>query len=170
MLRIAVWAVIVLVALACAVVAIGYLLPKDHVASREAVVPAPADRVFAVIIDVARYPEWRPDVSAVDGVSAAPLRWTEHGANGDIPYEVREQRPPERLVMAISDSSLPFGGTWTYELAPAAGGTRVVITERGEVRNPVFRFMSRLVFSQTATIERYLGALAGRVRTASQVR
>lgn len=162
--RILLWTVVVLIVLACAVVVAGYLLPEDHVASRDAVVRAPADKVYAVIGDAARYAEWRPDVKAVEVLSTVPLRWKERGSTGEITFELREQHPPDRLVAAIADPSLPFGGTWTYELTPVAGGTRVVITERGEIRNPVFRFMSRFVFSQTATMEKYLAALAERVR------
>ena len=63
--------------------------------------------------------------------------------------------------MRIADPDLPFGGTWTYELKPDGGGTQLVITERGEVYNPIFRFMSRFVFSHTATMERFVASLKG---------
>jgi hypothetical protein len=69
---------------------------------------------------------------------------------------VTERQPPRRLVTRIADQSLPFGGTWTYELTPAGSGTRLTITEHGTVFNPVFRFMSRFVFGHAATIERFL--------------
>jgi hypothetical protein len=72
------------------------------------------------------------------------------------------------MVVRIADPDLPFGGTWTYELKQEESGTRVTITERGEVYNPIFRFMSRFVFSHTATLERYLAAL--RARAAQQPR
>ena len=61
--------------------------------------------------------------------------------------------------MRIADPELPFGGTWTYELKPEGTGTRLVITERGEVYNPIFRFMSRFVFSRTATMEKMVADL-----------
>ena len=89
-------------------------------------------------------------------VRADPPRWVEHGSNGDIAFESVERDPPRRLVTRIADRSLPFGGTWTYELTPAGSGTRLRITEHGEVFNPVFRFMSRFVFGHTATIDRFL--------------
>jgi hypothetical protein len=63
-------------------------------------------------------------------------------------------------VTKIADPDLPFGGTWTYELTPApGGGTRLAITERGNVKNVVFRFMSRYVFGYTATLDGFLRAL-----------
>jgi hypothetical protein len=42
-------------------------------------------------------------------------------------------------------------------------GSRVRITERGEVRNVIFRFMARFVFGYTATMETYLKDLGGKL-------
>ena len=53
----------------------------------------------------------------------------------------------------IADRSLPFGGTWTYEITAEAGGSALRITEEGEVYNVIFRFMARFVFGYTATME-----------------
>ena len=43
--------------------------------------------------------------------------------------------------------------------APEAGGTRLTITEDGFVKNPVFRLLSKTVFSPTASLERFLADL-----------
>ncbi len=42
-------------------------------------------------------------------------------------------------------------------------GTRLTITENGEVYNPIFRFMSRFVFGHTATMDQFLSDLKKRV-------
>ena len=73
--------------------------------------------------------------------------------------EVSGEEPPRRLVTRIADEDLPFGGTWTYRLEPDGGGTRVTITEDGEVYNPVFRFVSRFVMGHDATLRTYLDDL-----------
>jgi hypothetical protein len=73
-----------------------------------------------------------------------------------------ESVPPQRLVSRIADERLPYGGTWTYELAPAGDGTRLTITERGEIYNPVFRFVARFVMGHTATMNGVLRALGAR--------
>ena len=70
---------------------------------------------------------------------------------------------PVHLLTKIDDRSLAFGGTWSHDLVPSGTGTTVTITERGEVYNPLFRFMSRFVFGHTATMEGFLGALAVRM-------
>jgi hypothetical protein len=58
---------------------------------------------------------------------------------------------------------LPFGGTWTFDVAAAPGGTSLTITEDGEVYNPIFRFMSKTVFSPYKTIDTYQADLRRRL-------
>jgi hypothetical protein len=147
------------------VVVLGYLLPVSHVASSEATFSSgPAD-VFAAIADVERYTEWRRDLSQVTVLSAAPkIRWKESSSNGDITFEVEESTPPNRLRVRIADRSLPFGGSWTYEVTPSGSGTRLRITEHGEVYNPIFRVASRFVFGHTAAMDKFLRDLAGKLR------
>jgi len=41
-----------------------------------------------------------------------------------------------------------------------SGQCQLTIVERGKVRNPFFRFMSRFIFGHGATIENYLSSLA----------
>lgn len=161
-------ALIAIAALIAIVIVVGYALPVAHVATREATIPAPPDKVFAAIADVDRYAAWRADVASVDVVSRAPaLRWVETDRRGDkIAFEVVESQPPLKRVTRIADPSLPFGGTWTYELRADGAGTLVVITEHGEVYNPVFRFMSRFVFGHTSTMETFLNELRSRAVSA----
>ncbi len=137
---------------------IGLALPVGHQASRSADIPASPAEVFALIRDVERYPQWRSgvtDVAVVDRTTELP-RFRETGDFGPIVFRMEQADPPTFLRTRIDDPDQPFGGTWTYVLVPAAGGTRLTITEDGEVYNPLFRFLSRFVFSQTATIETYL--------------
>jgi uncharacterized protein YndB with AHSA1/START domain len=147
------------------VVAIGWLLPQAHVATRRARFAQPPERVFAIITDFAQIPSWRSDVSRVELLPPqnGQTVFREHAGHDAITYRVEQIEPPRRLVVRIADPSLPFGGAWFYELQPAADGAELTITERGEVYNPVFRFMSRFVFSHHATIDRYLRALGAKL-------
>jgi uncharacterized protein YndB with AHSA1/START domain len=159
-----------LVAVIVVIVAIGYLLPQGHVATRERTYRATPDAVFAAITTPASYPEWRSGVKKVEMLPSVggKTSFKESGSDGDITFVIDEAVPPRRVVSRIADKSLPFGGSWTYELAPAAEGTRLSITENGEVYNPLFRFMSRFVFGHTATIDKYMDDLERRVATASR--
>jgi hypothetical protein len=163
MLKLAVIAVAILFVLALVVVAVGYALPVAHAASRQASLAQRPDAVFATLTDVDHFADWRGDVTKVDVLSTEPLRWREHGRNGEITFVVMESVRPVHLLTRIDDRGLPFGGSWSYDLVPNGAGTTVTITERGEVYNPVFRFMSRFVFGHTATMDAFLAALAKRV-------
>ena len=164
MLRILILVVGVLVALILLLIAIGYALPINHVATREARLAAPPERVFSVLRDVEKFPTWRSDVKSTEVLATTPaLRWRERGDN-DITFEMETVEAPGKIVTRIVDKRLPFGGSWTYNLSPEGGGTRLVITENGEVYNPLFRFMSRFVFGHTATIDKFLEDLGRHVR------
>ena len=160
MLRILVWIVVGVVLAIALVTVMGYALSQDHVASMTRLVELTPERVFVRITDVERYPEWRKDVDRVEVLSATPVRWREHSDGDAITFEIVQAVPDEKVVSRIADPNLPFGGTWTYELRRDGQGTRVTITERGSVYNPIFRFMSRFIFGHTATVEAYLDALA----------
>ncbi len=69
---------------------------------------------------------------------------------------------PARLVTRIADERLPYGGTWTYEVEEDAGGSRVTITEDGEIYNPIFRVVSRFFLGYHATQRSYLRALGAK--------
>ncbi|HSB11125.1 MAG TPA: SRPBCC family protein [Blastocatellia bacterium] len=151
----------VIAALIALIAIIGSLMPKGHTASRTTLINKPPEVVWQAITDCAAFPQWRDDVKSVE---VLPDRdghtvWREHGKNGKITLEAIETSPPSRLVLRIADPDLPFGGTWTYEVQPAQGGSRITITENGEVYNPIFRFVGRVFISQSATIETYLKAL-----------
>jgi hypothetical protein len=160
----------VVVALVVVVLVVGALLPVAHTATRSIRLGrAPAD-VWALVSDVAGAPAWRTDVSRVELLPPRDGRmaWREISSQGAIPYEAELWRAPAgavpgRFVTRITDRSLPFGGGWTIDVAPDGAGTRVTITERGEVYNPLFRVVSRYVMGHAATIDGYLRALGARV-------
>ncbi len=164
------WAGIVilcLILLVGIVALIGFSLPPEHVASRSATINRPAADVWRTITGVEEFPAWRPSVKTVQVLGRTPLRWREDGSNGALTLEAIEIREPNRLVTEIADKNLPFGGRWVYELRPVTGQgpdrTEVTITEHGEVYNPIFRFVSRFIMGQTATIEAYLSDLERRL-------
>ena len=159
----------VLIAVVLLVVAVGYALPVKHTATRETVVPADTATVFTVIATPTEFPQWRRGVKSVEMLSPVDGKpsFREVGGDGTITYVYDEVVPGKRLVSRIADKSLPFGGSWTFELTPANAGTRVSITENGEVYNPVFRFVSRFIFGHDHTIARYLEDLEARVSSSA---
>jgi uncharacterized protein YndB with AHSA1/START domain len=134
-MRIVVILLAVVVGLGLVVVLVGFMLPAKHEATVSAVVPAAPEAVWAVLIDPASYPKWRGDVTSVEmlPVDAGRMAWREEGKNGAISYAVEQAEPPRRLVTRITDKGLPFGGSWEYAIAGEGAGSRVRITDLGEV-------------------------------------
>lgn len=141
---------------------VGSLLPRDHMATVTVELRSPPERVWALIADFEGTARWRRDVQNVS-LEARPgtaVRFLETSKSGTVGFEVVAQSAPLHQVVRVLDEDQPFGGTWTWELAPANGGTRLTITEAGFVKNPISRAIGRLFWSPTATIERYLEDLA----------
>jgi uncharacterized protein YndB with AHSA1/START domain len=140
---------------------VGLLLPRNHHASREKIVAAPPQAVWDAITGIERFPSWRKDVKHVQSLPDQDGRkmWFEDGASGKLTFVIDRAEPPRVLVTRLADPKLPFGGKWTYELAPVTNGTRVRISEDGEIYNPLFRFMARYIFGYEGTIGSYLAAL-----------
>lgn len=156
------WTFVVLAGALVLITVIGWLLPKEHTVTREARFHQPPEAIWKTITDIDTMPAWRRGLKSVKHLpdqNGLPA-WVETLDSGVIPLETLSSQPPSRLVTRIADPKLPFGGTWTYEIAPAAGGSVLRITENGEVYNPIFRFLSRFVFGQSATIETYLKSMA----------
>lgn len=148
----------ILGALVLLVLVIGWSLPVRHTATSEATINTSAGPLYSLITDVEHYHEWRSSVDRSERLadSAGKTRFREFGSNGTILFEVESAQPDKRVVTRIADPSLPFGGSWTYELIPHGSSTTLRITENGEVYNPLFRFVSRFVMGYTRTMDTYL--------------
>ena len=133
-----------LVAIVGVIALVGYVLPVRHEASRSAEFKKSPSQVFALIENPAAYHEW----------------W--EGA--DVKSEVIERDPPRKLVTRIVGET-QFGGTWTFEVAPTTAGSRLAITERGEIYNVIFRALAKYVFGYTSTMDSFLEAAKLKLET-----
>ena len=151
----------VIVLLLGMVALIGSRLPVSHVATRSIWLPQPPETVYGLIRDFPKASSWRSDVTSVEmlGETGGKLRYREHGKQGDVTYELVQDINAQRIVTRIVDQDLGYSGSWTIEFAGENNGTRVRITENGEVSNVMFRFMSRYIFGHTSTIDGYLTEL-----------
>jgi hypothetical protein len=142
---------------------VGAMLPLRHHATRRARFRASPGALYAVL---AGPPDWRTGVKNYGVVSEGPgpRTWWEEDSHGQkVTFEQVEARPGERLQVRIAQAGLPFGGTWTFEIAPASdGGSDLRITEDGEVYNVLFRFMARFIFGYHSSIEQYLRDLGAK--------
>jgi hypothetical protein len=162
------WVVVGVIALAVVLALatfIGSRLAQSHRASVARTFPVAADVIWAAITDVEAFPSWR---SGVKRVARLPDRngfpvWIEEGRSGKMTLAIERMERPRILVGRIADPNLPFGGTWTYEIVPDGAGSRLTITESGEIYNPMFRFMARFIFGYEGTIRSYMSSLEKRL-------
>lgn len=152
-----------LVGLVALMALVGALIPRNHLATSTVTLHQPPDSVWKVVRDMGGVTAWWPEVKEAvrlpdrDGREA----WRQKVGGFDMPLVVTESEAPRRLVTRIdSPEGSAFGGTWTYELAPAdGGGTRISVTEAGWIGNPIFRFLSRVVFGYYGTLDGYVKSL-----------
>ena len=132
------WSIVGLVGVIGVIAVIGYFLPVAHEASRSADFNKSPDQVFALIADPNSYKSW----------------WD----GAEVKTETVERVPPTKLVTKIVGET-QFGGTWTFDIAPTPNGSRLTITERGEIYNVVFRALAKYAFGYTGTMESFLEAV-----------
>ncbi len=139
--------------------AIGRSLPQSHTAAVVVELGQPAEAVWKRIADMQAGPSWRRGLRSVERRPDREGRavWRETQKNGDaLDFETVREEPPRELVRRMVGEGLPFGGTWTMVLeALGDGGSRLTITENGEVYNPLFRFVSKYVMGHDATLRAY---------------
>jgi len=156
--KIAIGSVVALALLVGTVFGVGAMIPADHIASLTVRYQQPPETIWLAITDYSQFPAWRTFVDQVEPLETANGvgGWIELTSTGALPLAIDESTAPRRLVLRIAADNLGFGGTWTYEITAVEGGSRLTITENGNVSNLLFRFMSRFVFGYTTTIETYL--------------
>ena len=138
---------------------VGALLPSEHTATGSATIDASPEDVFALIVDVERYTQWRPRLDSVELLEAEPLRFRESSDWGEVVFEEVRRDEPGEIVIRIAGDDLPYGGQWTYEIEGAGESRSVLtITEDGFVKSPYYRFMGKVVFGYDATINEVLEA------------
>lgn len=158
-------ALIILVGIFVAIIVAGSLMPRYHQVSRAIDIQQAPDIVWQAITNFASVPSWHKEVIKVEKLDDRDGHevWRET-YKGDYPLtlETTECVPPRRLVRHIADVGGPFTGRWEFDLAPTEEGSRLTITEHGDIANPFFRFMARLFMNPATYLEMYLEALAAK--------
>jgi uncharacterized protein YndB with AHSA1/START domain len=139
----------------------GARLPYNHSVSVTGVVPAPPDKVFAIITNVVKGPDWRPAVKSVNVLQPDQGRdhWVEHLKYGQfMTFLAIRTEPPTRREVQLEDPNASYGGTWTYELLPAPDPTTTTlrITETGFIKPPLYRFIMAHVIGPTHNLDQYM--------------
>jgi uncharacterized protein YndB with AHSA1/START domain len=145
---------------------IGRALPERHTSRVTVVLPAARTAVWAVITDYAKMPGWWPAVKGVrleTRPNGEVWAWNKDAHDQEIAFRTREEKAPARLVREIMGEDLPFGGTWTFELAEEDGQTRLTLTEDGFIKPPFFRVVAQYFIGLDATMKDFAAHLEKRV-------
>jgi hypothetical protein len=166
----ALWIAGGLAALAALSAVAGAVLPRKHSATRKARYRVSREALYAVI---AGPPDWRTGVANFGVLPEKDGRkrwWEEDEHQQKVTFELVEEQFPSRLAVRIADDGLPFGGTWSFEIEPVAGGgSELRIREDGEIRNVIFRLLAHYLFGYAVSIETYLRDLGAKFGQAVQI-
>jgi uncharacterized protein YndB with AHSA1/START domain len=163
---------VAVVALAALVIYVaGLTMPREHRSRITTTLKASRDAVWTAITDYAAMPTWWPAVASVrmerlpDGAEVT-INTDRRGQ--EIAFRTAELRPPEKLVRVIVGDRLPFGGSWTFELADAPDGTQLTLTEDGYINPPMFRTIARWFIGHDSTQKDFLAHLETRLAAAKR--
>lgn len=140
----------------------GYFIDKNHTASRSVTFKASPETIWKLITDLESQPSWRKSLSEIRFIDRTLNKesWTEVSKTGDeLSFKTRNKTEPSRYEAEIINNS-NFGGYWEVTLEPSDGGTKLTLTEHGEIYNPMFRTIAAVFFDMHATIDEYLTDLA----------
>jgi Polyketide cyclase / dehydrase and lipid transport len=144
------------------VLAYGYSLPVEHKTTMQRHYDKKADELWDIIVDYRKYSQWRQNVYEVNEMPAKGVyeAWKEVDANGrSVAFEIVGYLPGVQMIIEMTDTTLPYGGSWTFDLLPDATGTVVKITENGKIDNLVLRVIAHLVTGYTSSMNAWLNSL-----------
>ena len=125
----------------------GLFLGVEQSVSGEAELSRPPETVWRVLMDFDGMPLWRSDLRGLERLPdlAGRPAWREIGNGGGRVIELAAAEPPSRLVLRDTRDGVPAFPLRTFELAASLGGTRITLTERSRVLNPLLRVRYRLL-------------------------
>lgn len=143
--------------------AYGHSKPEGHTASGSEIIKAPLADVFALEADIKKRPEWMEQVKEVrdykEGENGT-ASWLEVWNDGnEFDMKLAANAKDKMLRFEIRDRNEVFNGSWTLDFEAVEGGTRVTITEQGNIPNAFVRGMFHLVASPDDTLKQHLQIL-----------
>jgi Polyketide cyclase / dehydrase and lipid transport len=141
---------------------LGSFLPRSHLSAASIKIGEPSRNVWRTLIDFPGWVSWSPGTRDMVRAKSADGRemWIVVTRTGKFPMEIMERRSPGYLVTRVSDPNLSHGETWTWVITPQGQYTTLTLTEKGEIYNPLQRFMTRYVWGYHSRQMDYLSALA----------
>jgi uncharacterized protein YndB with AHSA1/START domain len=129
---------------------------------------ATPERVWAVLTDGARFPEWDSGIERVEGTIApgATIKlYVKVNPGRAFPLKVTEFQPPRRMVFAGGMPLGLFKGVRTYTLEPDAAATRFSMRE--EYTGPLLGMIWKSIPDLGPSFRQFAEGLKARVESPS---
>lgn len=144
------------------IIGYGYSLPVEHQITMQRHYAKTPDEIWSVIVDYRKYSQWRENVYEVTEMRSKGSydAWKELDADGhSVPYEIISYSQGKQMIIEITDATLPYGGSWTFDLVPDETGTTLMITENGKIDNLFFRVKAHFSSGYTDSMNAWLNSL-----------
>lgn len=160
---------------------IGILIPASHIVSRSVRLNISSRRLWDILTDVSKYPEWQPKVEKVtvqeENDQEQRTVFVEHSTRKRHTVIIHHQRTPYKCLLRILEErptssidgqqkkKIPtFSGSWTFEIMQdkeEADEDQVTlkITEQGVIKKPIARVTHMLLFGFHRRIDRFINDL-----------
>lgn len=145
-----------------AVLGYGYSLPVEHTITMQRHYDKTPAEIWEIIANYRKYSHWRENVYEVTEMPSKGKysAWKEVDADGhSVPYEIIGYSSGTQMIIEITDSNLPYGAIWTFDLVPDDTGTTVKITENGKIDNLFLRVIAHFVNGYTGSMYSWLNSL-----------
>ena len=135
--------------------------------SASTTIDAAPDRIWSILTDAPRYPEWDPGINRLEGRIAPGERlkaFTKASPKRAFPVKVSEFVPGRKMTWVGGMPLGLFKGVRTFTLAAAGSGTNVTVHE--EFSGPLLPLIGRTLPDLNATFRDFLAGLKTRAERA----
>ena len=140
--------------------AYGSSVPENHTATGSETFKADIDDVFAMQADVPKHPEWHNMVAEIQDFKEqedGTATWLAVWKDGNRFQMKRTALIENKLLrVEIKDEADFFSGSWTFNFEEVEGGTKVTITEDGNIPNDFVRGLHNLMSEPAETLNGHL--------------
>lgn len=151
---------------------LGHLLPEQQGATLSRVFRESPEVLWQLLADLDNHPTWRRELTRLERLPDhdGQPSWIEYRGGEAEAVRLADARAPLRLVTERVAPAGPPPASWTWELAPVEGGSRLTLTRLVRVERPLARAIGFVFQAPRREVERALADLTARLVAAERQR
>ncbi len=154
--------VVLAVLVVVAIVGAGSFIPAERSFTNEIDINAPAEKVWEVVTDRARYTEWQPNLTRVEIVD--DKNWVEYPKDSPDPLRftlAKDERPSQmEFAYKMGDG---FDGRWAGSITPSVTGVRLKTVDSYTAKGTKMKILIGMFFDLDKFAKEWNGRLKERV-------